>query len=169
MNLEQALSLLDGDDEYAGALTTREEYRAAAFVLADEVRKLRAAQQQLAPLSEAAEMIETLVPDSETGECQVCGAAAITRGRAHRDDCKAQQLVERLRGAANKTCAHPWERVGISGDGHPFCSQCRTNLVKDPPWPAANPTKPPHEREPPHCPTCDCGAANQSPVKNTDR
>lgn len=23
-------------------------------------------------------------------------------------------------------------------------------------------TKPPHEREPPHCPTCDCGAANQS-------
>jgi hypothetical protein len=31
-------------------------------------------------------------------------------------------------------CVHPWERIGFSSDGHPFCGACCKNLVKDPPW-----------------------------------
>jgi hypothetical protein len=38
-----------------------------------------------------------------------------------------------LSGAA-PACNHPWDKVGVSGDGKPFCAQCCTNLVKDPPW-----------------------------------
>lgn len=52
--------------------------------------------------------------------CSTCGAC---RGAA------ALAL-----GGAAPACIHPWDRVGISGEGKPFCAQCCTNLVKDPPW-----------------------------------
>jgi len=35
---------------------------------------------------------------------------------------------------AHEPCVHPWESIGISQDGHPFCAACVKNLVKDPPW-----------------------------------
>jgi hypothetical protein len=36
--------------------------------------------------------------------------------------------------AAHEPCVHPWENIGVSQDGHPFCAACVTNLVEDPPW-----------------------------------
>jgi len=44
------------------------------------------------------------------------------------------RIIELERVAQPPPCVHPWESVGINGDGHPFCAACVTNLVKHSPW-----------------------------------
>lgn len=45
----------------------------------------------------AAQMIERLLDDPETGECRVCSAAQSAQGLPHKVDCKAQLIVRGLR------------------------------------------------------------------------
>jgi hypothetical protein len=49
-------------------------------------------------LAEAVNLIQTLLPDSETGECQFC-SAPISKGVAHRSDCQAAVLLDKLSNA----------------------------------------------------------------------